>query len=371
MGDETGMTAHEARARSAPTRIPRRWDVSPAWMTQVVSAVHPGALITDVAQVSGSEGTSSRAVLQLTYGAGSGPATLFAKTKGDPLRRLFQWMTDNAFIEGRLALSGAPLPIEHPRFYTGAVDRLRLNDMVVMEDVNQRGAVLNDATRPLSVDEVANGLRGLARLHSRYWGFTDADEPGLAWVSRSRAQPTFRLLVRLGSSRGIPRLRAHLPDEVAALGAGGMIGSWRRQIRAGDRGPQTLLHGDAHVGNTYTLPGGEVGFYDWGVVRRGHWSFDVGYFIISALDVADRRAHAADLVEIYRTALEAPEAERPTAEQAWHRFRMSTPYGLAIWVTTGAEDGYQAPEVCQRLAARFGRAFLDLDTPSALTEFGV
>lgn len=365
------MNARRGAKALASIRIPRGWDVSPAWMTEVIGAAHPGALITGVARVGGSEGTSSRAVLELTYGAGSGPATVFAKTKGDPLRRLFQWMTDNAFIEGRLASSGAPLPIEHPTFYAGVVDRMRLNDMVVMDDVTSRGAVLNDATRPMSVDEVANGLRGLARLHSRYWGFQNPELQGLGWVRPCRAHPTFRFLVRLGCKRGIPRLRSHLPEQVADLGPGRMIRHWRRHIASVQQGPQTLLHGDAHVGNTYTLPDGAVGFYDWGVVRRGHWSFDVGYFIISALDVTDRQAHAADLVEVYRTALEVPETERPSTDEAWHRFRMSTPYGLAIWVTTGAEDGYQDPEICQNLARRFGQAFLDLDTPSALTDFGV
>jgi len=353
----------------AAARIPRDWNVSPSWMTEVVGKVHPGAVVTDVARVGGSEGTSSRAVLELTYGSGSGPATLFAKTKGDPLRRAFQWMTDNAFIEGRLALSGAVLPLEHPRFYAGVVDRLRLNDMVVMADVTQQGAALNDATRPLSVDEVANGLRGLASLHSHYWGLQDVEPQGLGWVSPCRAQPTFRFLVRLGCSRGIPRLRDDLPAEVVALGAGGMIDYWRRQVNAMRRGPETLLHGDAHVGNTYTLPSGDVGFYDWGVVRRGHWSFDVGYFVISALEVADRQEHARELIETYRAALEVPDADRPSADEAWHWFRMSTPYGLAIWVTTGAEDKYQSPEICGNLAGRFGRAFIDLETPQALAAF--
>ncbi len=349
-------------------RIPRNWeDISATWMTNVIASVHPDAVVSSVTRTGGSEGTSSRAVLALSYSEGSGPATVFAKTKGDPLRRVFQWMTDNAFIEGRLALSGVELPIEHPIFYAGAVERWRLNDMIVMEDVSQRGAVLNDATVPLSVEEVANGLRGLARLHSRYWGMR-GDEDGLEWVSAPRAQPTFRFLIWLGCSRGIPRLRAHLPDQVAALGPSGMIGYWRRQIATMATGPQTLLHGDAHVGNTYTLPNGELGFYDWGVVRRGHWSFDVGYFIISALDIADRRTHARDLVECYRVSLEVPEAARPTGDEAWQWFRAATPYGLAIWVTTGAEDKYQAPEICAALVSRFGQAFVDLDTPSALSD---
>ncbi|WP_426574603.1 phosphotransferase [Aquihabitans sp. McL0605] len=350
--------------------IPRNWEVSADWMTPIIAAHHPGAVVSDVRRVGGSDGTSSRAVLELTYASGSGPETVFAKTKGDPLRRAFQWMTENAFIEGRLVQSDVELPIEHPRFYAGVVNRLQLNDMIVMEDVAHRDAVLNDATRPLTVDEVAAGLRGLARLHSSYWNFDSSTHPALSWVRPCRANATFRFLVRLGCSRGIPRLIDHLPAEVASLGPAALVELWRRQVVTVGQGPATLLHGDAHVGNTYTLPDGQVGFYDWGVVRRGNWSFDVGYFIISTLDVADRRAHAADLIELYRRALDVPDAQRPTSEEAWTRFRASPPYGLAIWITTGAEDQYQAPEVCASLANRFAHAFLDLDTPAALQELG-
>ena len=125
------------------------------------------------------------------------------------------------------------------------------------------------------------------------------------------------------------------------------------------------------MGNTYTLPDGELGFYDWGVVRSGNWSFDVGYFLISSLDVTTRREHAESLVEEYRLALDLPEHDRPTSDEAWLRIRSATAYGLAIWITTGAEDGYQSPEVCGALAHRFGQAFVDLDTPAALDQLGV
>lgn len=350
--------------------IPKNWDVSSEWMTEVVAKRHPGAKVSTVTRIGGSDGTSSRALFEMTYAAGEGPKTLFAKTKGNALRRVFQWMTENAFIEGRLVQSGITLPLEHPALYHGVVDRWRLNDMIVMEDVVQRGATLNDATRPLSVEEVANGLHGLARLHSRYWRYTSDTVPALDWVHPCNASRTFKFLIKLGCSRGIPRLRKYLPDSVAAMSPEAMVQYWARQTDVVNKGHATLLHGDAHVGNTYTLPNGDLGFFDWGVMRKGHWSFDVGYFIISALGEDDRRQHAADLVEAYRKALDIPEADRPSAEEAWLYFRSSPPYGLAIWVTTGAEDHYQKPEICANLSSRFASAFLDLDTPSALSALG-
>jgi hypothetical protein len=50
------------------------------------------------------------------------------------------------------------------------VDEAGLDYVIVFEDLNARGADPLEATRPLTNDQVARGLRRLARLHSRYWG---------------------------------------------------------------------------------------------------------------------------------------------------------------------------------------------------------
>jgi aminoglycoside phosphotransferase (APT) family kinase protein len=128
----------------------------------------------------------------------------------------------------------------------------------------------------------------------------------------------------------------------------------------------TLLHGDAHIGNTYVLPNGDVGFLDWQVVRRGEWSQDAGYFLISALTEQDRRAHERYLLEEYRCRLDVPSGERPSAQVAWERYRATPAYGLAIWLSTLGTDGYQLREVSTTLSQRFASAFLELDTLSAL-----
>jgi aminoglycoside phosphotransferase (APT) family kinase protein len=128
----------------------------------------------------------------------------------------------------------------------------------------------------------------------------------------------------------------------------------------------TLLHGDAHIGNTYVLPDDNVGFLDWQVVRRGEWSQDVGYFLISALKEDDRRSSEADLVEEYRKALDGPSDQIPSASEAWLRYRATPAYGLAIWLSTLGTDGWQPREVSMVLAQRYASAFVELETMSAL-----
>jgi hypothetical protein len=335
-------------------------------MTHALAGRHPDARVDRVTLVDRSDGTSSRARFEMEYSKGTGPRTVFAKSKGNWLRRGLHAMTSNAFIEGRLYESRLDLPLEHPVFYYGAVDTWRLNDLIVMEDVCERGATLNDATTPLTAEAVSAGLQGLARMHSRFWEYSSSSHPELDWVKPWRATRLFQVLVRFGCKRGMPRLRDYLPGEITAQGPGRLVETWADYLGTVNTGPATLLHGDAHVGNTYLLPDGDLGFYDWGVVRRGNWSFDVGYFIVSSLSESDRSDHARELVAGYLAALDLPDAQRPDFAEAWLRFRASPAYGLAIWVTTGAEDGYQAPEICQALSQRFGSAFVDLDTPSAI-----
>ena len=80
-----------------------------------------------------------------------------------------------------------------------------------------------------------------------------------------------------------------IPEAVRRLGDSQLVEVWTHSISSLTTGPQTLLHGDPHIGNTYMLPNGELGFLDWQVVRQGCWAHDVGYFLQSALTTPDRR----------------------------------------------------------------------------------
>jgi hypothetical protein len=117
-----------------------------------------------------------------------------------------------------------------------------------------------------------------------------------------------------------------------------------------------------------TTAGPTVGLMLLTVVRRGNWSQDVGYFLVSALTVADRRAHEADLLAEYLAALDVP--GKPTAGEARLRYRASTAYGLGIWLATLRAVTSQPRDVCLALCERYAAAFVDLDTAAALAELG-
>lgn len=56
----------------------------------------------------------------------------------------------------------------------------------------------------------------------------------------------------------------------------------------------------------------------------------------------------------------------PSVDEAWFRYRQTPAYGLLIWLNTIGYGGYQSDEICLATIERFGRAFDDLETDSAV-----
>jgi hypothetical protein len=349
----------------AELSIPQGWEaINAEWMTAALAGHFPGATVSDVAVVLRDDGTNRRARLALTYSAGDGPATVFAKAV-DPEHADLVALTSGLYHEPRLFSSGVVLPLDHPAVHTAIIDEERRDFLMIMEDVVARGADPRDSTRPMTIDQVASGVRGLARLHSQYWGDRVTTHPGLGWVEPFVA---FAGLEYAPLHIAHERLGDAVPAEIPALsGSELFVDIWARYIATLTTSPQTLLHGDPHIGNTYVLPDDEVGFLDWQMVRRGNWSLDLGYFVQGSLPIEVRRASERELLEEYRAALTLPADEMPTADEIWLRYRASVAHGLAIWMATlSGGDAWQRPDICLAFAQRYAAAFIDLQTRAAL-----
>lgn len=148
---------------------------------------------------------------------------------------------------------------------------------------------------------------------------------------------------------------------------------WKPYIRTLTIGPTTLLHGDAHVGNTYLVPDGSgkhtVGFLDWQVARRGNFALDLGYFLQGALSTEDRRRNERSILEAYRDALGLPADEMPSLDEIWLRYRASVAHGLTLWLcTASAGELWQRPDIALALAQRYSAAYEDLQTAAAIAD---
>ncbi|MEU0538304.1 phosphotransferase [Nocardia sp. NPDC005978] len=347
--------------------LPQDWDqMTPEWMTVALAGHHGDARVESVSVDLRDDGTNRRARLRLTYSSGSGPATVFVKA-ADPDHKELIRMTSGMFHEPRLYNSGVPLHLEHPRVYTALIDEAAYDFVMVMEDLSARGADPRDATRPLTVEQAASGVRGLGRMHGKYWGSRVLDHPDLGWLEPfvpwdgMEIAPLPAALERLGPDAA---------PEVLELTIGALIDEiWKPYIRTLTTTPQTLLHGDPHIGNTYLLEDGQLGFLDWQVARRGNWSLDLGYFLQGALTIEDRRRSERDLLDIYRDALALPAAELPSREEILLGYRASVAHGLTLWLcTASAGEFWQRPDIALALAQRYSAAYSDLDTAGAIAE---
>ncbi len=348
-------------------RIPARWDdITPQWMTAALADSHPGAVVDAVAVQTRDDGTNRRARLAVTYAEGNGPATVFVKGV-DPDHRELIKLTSGLFHEPRLFATAIPLPLEHPVVYATLIDEAAEDFVIVMEDLTARGADPRDATRPLTPQQAASGVRGLARMHGKYWGERISDDARLDWVEPFVPWDGMQYAPLPAA---LERLSEDTPAAVMALSIDQLVDDiWKPYIRSLTRAPQTLLHGDPHIGNTYLLPGGEVGFLDWQVLRRGNWSLDLGYFLQGALTTEDRRAHEDALLEEYRDALGLPAAELPEPDEIRLRYRASVAHGLCTWLATAsAGELWQRPDIALALAQRYSMAYGDLDTAQAIAE---
>ena len=352
------------------SEIPATWEaVTPEWMTDAVAHQHPGAHVSEVALLDATKGNNRRARFRLVYDAGSGPEFLFAKAEGD--FRQMHARNGNLFNEPELFKSGVTIPVEHPRPYKVIMDREALDYVIVMEDVTCRGGNPLTAESTMTIDQAANGVRGLARVHGRYWNVSAESHPALAWLGGWAPTEGFLASLRKVVPAGLEKAQGHMPPGLDRYDGPALVDHLACCMASFTHGPQTLLHGDAHIGNTFLLPGGEIGFLDWQVARRGNWSQDLGYFFVSALTVEDRRTHEADLMKEYLGALELPGEERPSVDEAWLRYRASMAYALPIWFATLNTAVTQTTQGSLSLCQRYGQAFVDLDTVEALTQLGL
>ncbi|MGC9963754.1 MAG: phosphotransferase [Acidimicrobiales bacterium] len=347
--------------------VPRSLDeLTASFMTRAISRRCPGAVVGDVTVGAVEDGTNRRAAVSLRYARGTGPGSVFVKSQGRMLNRMALVALGALATEARLADSGIVLPLEHPRPYAAGVDWLRLATVVVMDDVTESDGRPNDATTPLSLEEARSGLDGLAELHATYWD--TPLPPRLAFLRPWRLRRSWAIVSRASLCRGIRRLEQteHLERLPPAVNARNLEEQFRRSATLAAFGPRTVLHGDPHPGNTYSLPGCRTGFYDWQLVRTGNWSHDVGYFLVSSLDVSDRRTHDKELLLGYLETLRHSGVDPPGFAHAWARYRATPAFGLATWLHTLSAGSFQPVDVCTTTIRRFATAYEDLETSRSL-----
>lgn len=309
---------------------------------------HPGVRVASIEVVESHELTNAHVRLRLTYEEAAGaPQRLFCKVPPtDPARR----RTVNATGMGRREASfyrslAGTLRLRTPTVHGVSLDDASGEFVLLLEDLLGSGCTVPDGTVGVAPDAAAAALEELAELHVRYGdpARRAADAP---WVQPPGTGSDYAVeMLRYG----LEHHRDRLSPAFCAV-AERYIADRHSLQALWHSGPQTVVHGDAHLGNVFD-DHGRTGFLDWGLVMVSTPMRDVSYFLTMAMDVDARRAHEVDLLRHY---LEARGDDVLSFDAAWLAHRQTAAYCVpaSCQVVLFPEDATPARTV-------FAQAFLD------------
>lgn len=336
-------------------------DLTPAWLTEVL-----GTEVTGVEVLEHSFATNQRARVAPTYATpGAGPATLFVKLAPvDPAHRAMIGATGMGTREALFYadVSGS-CGLRVPRCFHAAADDEWF--VLLLEDLGARGCRFSAGEWGVGLDAAAHALDDLAQFHGRF------RDP----AARAAVAPWSDSPHRRNTEATAKLMRLVLDQNAGTLSPGyTAIGELYVEHHAWfddmwHAGPQTLIHGDLHIGNVY-LDGDRVGFLDWGLSRASTPLRDVSYFLTMSVDVEVRRANERALIERYLDALRAAGGESISFDEAWAVHRLQSSYTvvatfLAYMPTYMASDGVALGDA---LLARADAAVDDLDAVGAVRD---
>lgn len=231
--------------------------------------------------------------------------------------------------------------LEAPKFFGGAYDKSSNALLMMLEDLRARGVSFPHVDTPTSLTRMRSLLDQLALLHARYWNSPDL-EGASGWM---QAHTRGEIHDQFSSPSVLP---PHLARELAAeqfkremverlgVSVDGLFRQVHRLQRHQATLPQTLCHGDTHIGNTYRLPDDTGGLLDWQLASRGFCLHDVSYLLATGLSVAERRQHERELLSYYRERLRTlGVTEPPPFDELWLEYRRAMVWGVLIgWLIT-------------------------------------
>jgi Phosphotransferase enzyme family len=349
-------------------------DVTNEWLTAVLCRNVPGAQVVGFSNPGGSSGSTERLALRVDYndaGQEAGlPTELFTKAGSHVRQRLLTGGADVLHGEEHFYMGlRDKTTMEAPLGYWAKADDRTWRSITVMEDIAAtKGARFVGPTERLTHEQMRDLVGQLARLHGGLW-----KDPAVGVLNtlRQYIQRTSEMIaLEKRAAVGMERAKEEIPP--ALHGQADRI--YAATVKALDLGtdemPRTLLHGDAHVGQTYVTADGRMGYADWHHCLQGGWAYDFAYAVNSACEPEDRREWQRELMELYLEQLAENGGEAPSFDDAWLAYRQQCFWPFTAWVFTIGRAWYQ-PEMqpvdrCLAIIRRTAAAIDDLDSFEAI-----
>jgi hypothetical protein len=359
-------------------RFPTSADgLTPQLLTELLAEHNPGAAVQSLQVIEskaygdGMVSTAGRIVVDLDYAptsAESLPRRLVIKVARSDQRFSKSLYANEVAVYNRLQPARF---LEAPRAFGAAYDAATASFCLLLEDLRQREASFPNVKVEINLEQLRALLAVLGKLHARYW-----QSPQLAtelgWLQthlagdiqqfcNDPAQLPAMIEAQVATEQFKREMVQRLGTTVDRLYQGVRLVQ-QHQARL----PQTVLHGDTHIGNTYLLPGDRGGLLDWQLAVRGYCMHDVSYLLATGLSVAMRRRHERELLQHYRDSLQQAGLREPPGEaEIWLEYRRAAVWPVYIgWLTTPtANYGW---EICVLNHLRVMTAYEDLETGKLL-----
>jgi hypothetical protein len=346
-------------ARSIPVELD---DLDATWFSEVLERPVRAASVVDA-----HSGTTGRARVALDHDDPKLPSSVFVKfAPFDLAQRVFVDEQGMGVAEARFYAQVAPeIPIRVPRALYAAWDDER-RYVMVMEDLALAGATEIEQHHPELVTIVNGIIDNFAEVHAAFFESPRLGPDGdLEWIAeRSRGYGAGGVpFVRMA----VESLGAQLPAEFHAV-ADLYCARARDIAPILANGPHTLVHGDAHMGNMFTI-GTAPGFLDWAVLGAAPGMRDVAYFLTNSVPTELRRSDERRWIERYCDGLAARGVVLRPAD-AFEQYRVQAITGwIAAVCTAGMGSKWQPINIAVRGTHRSIAALADLDTLGALREY--
>jgi hypothetical protein len=351
----------------------RSADLTESWLTQVLGAKVPGALLEDAGIGDEHSGMTDRTLLKLKWNEAGVkanlPGTVFVKaTPVFDEHREHIAITHMGDIEVNFYTYIQPeLPhIAPAAYYARSYPGGRY--ILLLQDLHDLGCQPYWMGYDCSIEHARAVVTMLAQLHATFWE-SERFSSDLAWLRPQTHQYGWPMrhynFLKSRYDFLQSEMGQSMPSEFRTL-----LQKYNEHddavYRFQEEQPCTALHGDTHLGNTFSYPDGSAGYFDWQCMLRGFGLKDITNFILSSLTNEQRRQHEVELIDLYIGQLEEG-GIRLEKQLAWQSYCLLALESLDRNLMTINRGTYNHAEkgVLRRLECQVG-SLLDHDVSGLL-----
>ena len=343
--EKTGLTAGpipicRAQSPDMPFAIPASpGAITAQWLTAALQAgktvTSSSATAASLSRIGEDEGFTGGSLylarLSYDHPEPGAPTTLVAKLSPcDPETRAIMRVANGREVDFYQTLAqDITLPV--PRCYYAGCDRETGASILLLQDLSGHRSV--PFIKGCGAADARRVIEALAEIHAKWW-----DNPALKALNGAAILDEFRfgkLWPRYPETLKTLLHDIDLPDSFLKLGH--HIASNEADVFKGllETAPITCLHRDVQIDNVMFAPangGGGAILLDWQISGKGRGAYDVGYFLISSIEPAQRRNWERGLVAHYHAELLQRGVTGYSLAQCWTDYLQSVAGKLLLTV---------------------------------------